>query len=60
MNKRRGRPKIVDSKTIRIETRINEKDYNDFIFLCNKTGMNKSDLLRKALREYMDRVKKWY
>ena len=42
------------------ETRINEEDYNDLLFLCNKTGMSKSDLLRKALREYIDRLKKWY
>ena len=48
------------SKTRRIETRISEEEYNDFIFLCNKSGMNKSDLLRIALREYIDRVKKWY
>ena len=56
----RGRPRMDVSKTRRIETRISEEEYNDFIFLCDKSGMNKSDLLRIALREYIDRVKKWY
>ena len=60
MNKRRGRPKTEVARTRRLETRINEEDYNDLLFLCNKTGMSKSDLLRKALREYIDRLKKWY
>ena len=60
MNKRRGRPKTDVARTRRLETRINEEDYNDLLFLCNKTGMSKSDLLRKALREYIDRLKKWY
>ena len=60
MKKRRGRPKTEVARTRRLETRINEEDYNDLLFLCNKTGMSKSDLLRKALREYIDRLKKWY
>ena len=60
MNKRRGRPKTEVARTRRLETRINEEDYNDLLFLCKKTGMSKSDLLRKALREYIDRLKKWY
>ena len=53
-----GRPKKEDSREKQYRVRLNDKEDEMLAFASNATGVPKSEIFRKALQEYCEKVKK--
>lgn len=52
-----GRPKKEDSREKQYRIRLNEKEDKMLAFASNTTGVPRSEIFRKALQEYCEKVK---
>lgn len=52
-----GRPKKEDSREKQYRVRLNDKEDEMLAFASNATGVPKSEIFRKALQEYCEKVK---
>ena len=52
-----GRPKKEDSREKQYRIRLNDKEDKMLTFASNATGVPKSEIFRKALQEYCEKVK---
>lgn len=52
-----GRPKKEDSREKQYRIRLNDKEDEMLAFASNATGVPKSEIFRKALQEYCEKVK---
>lgn len=52
-----GRPKKKDSREKQYRVRLNDKEEEMLAFASNATGVPKSEIFRKALQEYCEKVK---
>lgn len=52
-----GRPKKRDSREKQYCVRLNDKEDEMLAFSSNATGVPKSEIFRKALQEYCEKVK---
>ena len=52
-----GRPKKENSREKQYRVRLNDKEDEMLAFASNTTGVPKSEIFRKALQEYCEKVK---
>ena len=52
----RGRPKSDNSREKQYRVRLNEKEALNLDYVSSTTGQAKSDIIRKALNEYLHKV----
>lgn len=55
---KRGRPRTGDAKDKRIYIRVNENDEKVLEYFSQRLGISKSDVVRKALTEYYQNVRR--
>ena len=53
----RGRPKKIDGKTKRFNLRMTLEEDEKLGWMCEKTGLNKTEVIRKALGMYENLLK---
>ena len=54
---KKGRP-TDDPKTLNTRVRFSEEDIRRLEFCCEKTGMNKSEIIRLGIKEVYNKLKK--
>lgn len=56
MSPRTGRP-TNDPKNLSTRIRLSEEDISILEFCCEKTGLKKSEIIRKGIREVYNKLK---
>ena len=57
MKPQKGRP-TEDPKTFSARIRLSEKDVEMLAYCCEKTGLSKSEVIRKGIKSVYETIKK--
>lgn len=58
MSPRTGRPKAENPKDIQLKIRADKQTIEDLDFCCEKTGKNRSDIIRLGIQKVKAEVEK--